>query len=207
MAVRVDSGPVNATDRLETVPREKWHDLMCTRAAFLAVKLSYDCRCLVEFVADAEVMYSELGYASAESMIREGYRLQPEEINIAVEWLKLNPSDEMLPLDQVKQLAAAVVMKDAKPVGKTGRPRKGTSAVPLTKGGNDRLAARIKKKRPDIAAAVERGEYPSMRAAAIAAGIITPPTPLDLLRRAWMKASSQQRIAFLSEIRREREAA
>ena len=32
------------------------------------------------------------------------------------------------------------------------------------------LAARIKRDQPDIAEAVERGEYPSMRQAAIAAG-------------------------------------
>jgi len=64
----------------------------------------------------------------------------------------------------------------------------------------DYLAARIKRDHPNIAAAVERGEYKSMRAAAIAAGIITPPTPLDLLRRAWARSSPEEQAVFRAEI-------
>jgi hypothetical protein len=41
----------------------------------------------------------------------------------------------------------------------------------------------------------ERGDYKSTRAAAIAAGIIKPPAPLDLLRKAWAKASPDERSA------------
>jgi hypothetical protein len=62
------------------------------------------------------------------------------------------------------------------------------------------LAARIKRDRPDIAAAVERGEYKTMRAAAIAAEIIKPPTTLTGLRRLWKKATPSEREAFLKEI-------
>jgi hypothetical protein len=62
------------------------------------------------------------------------------------------------------------------------------------------LAARIKRDRPDIVAGVERGEYKSIRAAAIAAGIVKPPSPLDTLRKAWRKASDAERAAFLAEI-------
>lgn len=53
---------------------------------------------------------------------------------------------------------------------------------------------------PEIAAAVERGEYRSIRQAALAAGIIREPSPLDLLRRDWKKASEEERAAFLEEI-------
>src|SRR5690349_11047492 len=53
--------------------------------------------------------------------------------------------------------------------------------VTLNKRGNQTsyLAARIKRDHPEIAAAVERGEYPSMRKAAIAAGIVKEPSTLD----------------------------
>jgi hypothetical protein len=37
------------------------------------------------------------------------------------------------------------------------------------------------------------GEFSSIRAAAIAAGIVKPPTPLDTLRKAWAKASRDER--------------
>lgn len=40
----------------------------------------------------------------------------------------------------------------------------------------------------------------SARAAAIEAGIITPSTPLDQLRKAWAKASEDERQFFLDEV-------
>jgi hypothetical protein len=52
---------------------------------------------------------------------------------------------------------------------------------------------------PDIAAALGRGEYPSARAAGIAAGFVKVPTPLDELRKAWKKATPQQQETFANE--------
>jgi hypothetical protein len=89
--VTIDSGPLTATTPLRYVPREQWSELMQIRRDFLHVRLSYDCRRLVEFTDDAKLMYSALGFGSVEAMIREGYCLKPEEIAIAVEWLRLNP--------------------------------------------------------------------------------------------------------------------
>src|SRR5882672_4071571 len=98
MAVVIDSGPVSAEDFLRHVPRDKWRELMLARRRFLDVRLSHDCRCLVQFVNDAEAMFEVLGFASAEQMIREGYGLEPKEIDIAVEWLKLNQPCEAVSL-------------------------------------------------------------------------------------------------------------
>jgi hypothetical protein len=58
------------------------------------------------------------------------------------------------------------------------------------------LAARLKRDFPDIAAAVERGEYPSMRKAALAAGIVKPPDPLRQAQRLWEKMLPEERDAF-----------
>jgi hypothetical protein len=70
-------------------------------------------------------------------------------------------------------------------------------------GGNSSayLAARIKRDRPDIAAAVERGEFRSMRAAAIAAGIVKSTSALKMLRRAWNNATPAERATFLDEVK------
>lgn len=97
--VLVNSGPVDATDPLRLVPKEKWPDLMLARRHFAEVKLSYDCRCLVQFCDDAREMYGELGFASADAMISEGYGLRSEEVDLALEWLRLNPPDEPLPFE------------------------------------------------------------------------------------------------------------
>ena len=61
------------------------------------------------------------------------------------------------------------------------------------------LVRRLKRDAPEIAAALARGEYPSARAAAIAAGIVRVPTALGTLRRAWAKASDDEREAFKAE--------
>lgn len=111
-SVKVDSGPVEATDPLRYVPVERWRDLMLARRQFLEVKVSHDCRCLVEFVTDAEQMFRPLGFKSPEAMIRDGYGLEPEEVEIAVRWLELNHPEE------------PVGLPDALLRAKRGRPKK-----------------------------------------------------------------------------------
>lgn len=207
MAVVINSGPVDAENMLRHVPREKWRELMLARRRFCEIKLSYDCRCLVQFVADADVMHSALGYSSAEAMVRDGYGLELKEIAVALEWLRLNPPKEPIPLERVQQLAAAAVMKDATPVGKHGGDRfdefqQGSDRTLVRGETAAYLAARIKKDRPDIAEAVERGEYRSMRAAAIAAGIIKPPTPFESILKFLPKLTDDERAklrALLSQ--------
>ena len=87
----------------------------------------------------------------------------------------------------------------------TGRPPKGTNIVPLTKGGNDRLAARLKRDAPDEWQDYMAGEHKSVRAAALAAGIVKPPDPYKQLCKWWRAASEDERTAFedfIAEFRR-----
>jgi hypothetical protein len=60
------------------------------------------------------------------------------------------------------------------------------------------LVRRLKRDAPEIAEALGRGEYPSARSAAKAAGIIKALTPLDMLKRAWAKASDIDTPATMS---------
>jgi chemotaxis response regulator CheB len=62
------------------------------------------------------------------------------------------------------------------------------------------LVRRLKRDHPQIAQALARGEYRSVRAAAIEAGIVKVPTPLEQLRKDWKKASSEEREIFRQEI-------
>jgi len=72
--------------------------------------------------------------------------------------------------------------------------------ITFTRGTNpEYLAARIARDRPDILERMKAGEYPSVRAAAIEAGIVKVPTALDTLRKAWTKASADERATFLRE--------
>lgn len=60
------------------------------------------------------------------------------------------------------------------------------------------LAARIKRDAPEIAAAVERGEYRSMRAAAKAAGIIREKTRVEKLKTLWNAATPEERAEAIA---------
>lgn len=175
MAVVIDSGPVEAEDLLRHVPREKWRSLMLARRSFLEVKLSYDCRCLVQFVADADQMFQVLGFASARDMIRDGYGLEPEEIDVAVEWLRLNPPKEPLPLDRAAELGrAAQALEGQTPALKAvGQHGKGSDKENVTtfhgNRGSSYAIARLRRDRPDILARVLKGEL-SPHAGMIEAG-------------------------------------
>ena len=66
--------------------------------------------------------------------------------------------------------------------------------------GNDAtyLTARLKRDAPAIAARLQRGEFKSVRAAAIEAGIVIAPSALDSAKRAFLKLSDLDRNEFLS---------
>ncbi len=59
---------------------------------------------------------------------------------------------------------------------------------------------RIKNEHPNVWARHEKGEIKSVRAAAIEAGLIQERTVLMDLRRAWKKASDEERVIFLGEV-------
>ena len=68
-------------------------------------------------------------------------------------------------------------------------------------GGNEAayLLRRLSRIDGNWLARYEAGEFPSVRQAAIAAGIVKVPGGLDRLRAAWKKATKDERLAFLEE--------
>lgn len=63
---------------------------------------------------------------------------------------------------------------------------------------NSYLAARLNRDHPEIAARVKAGEFRSVRAAAIAAGIVRVPTALEVTKKAFAKMSARERQQFRS---------
>src|SRR4051812_47904294 len=62
------------------------------------------------------------------------------------------------------------------------------------------LVARLKRDAPDFARRLAAGEFKSARAAALAAGIISPPSALADLLRLWRRCTPKERAAFIAEI-------
>lgn len=73
----------------------------------------------------------------------------------------------------------------------------GTSSSYLT----DRIATQA----PHVLEGMKAGEYRSVRAAAIAAGIIKVPVPLEKIKKGWAKLSAEDRAAFLEWVQQQEE--
>jgi hypothetical protein len=92
--VTINSGTPEPSFRFQDTPKDKWSLLLIAKRSFLATRLNYDCRCLIQFCEEAELVYNELGFESAEDMIREGYELEPSKVELAVAWLRANGTGE-----------------------------------------------------------------------------------------------------------------
>jgi hypothetical protein len=88
VAVTIETGPVDHEDQMASVPRERWKELLIVRRCYIETRFDYDCRCLVQYVAEAEQFHQELGYESTDRMLEEELGLQPEWCHIALEWLR-----------------------------------------------------------------------------------------------------------------------
>lgn len=64
----------------------------------------------------------------------------------------------------------------------------------------DYLTARLKRDHDDIFQRLASGEFPSVRQAAIAAGIVKVPTVIEQLRKVWAKATEADRRTFMDEV-------
>jgi hypothetical protein len=107
---------------------------------------------------------------------------------------------------ETRQMTLGELTAEVQALGEHGGDRKsegyqGNDSNLDQRGNSSRYhIARLKRDYPDIAEALARGEYPSVRAAAKAAGLVREPTPLATLRRAWQKASPEERQQFRAEV-------
>lgn len=60
------------------------------------------------------------------------------------------------------------------------------------------LVRRLKRDAPKVAEALAQGKYPSARAAAIAAGIVKPPTRAEVIQREFRLASAKEKDAIMA---------
>ena len=84
-----------------------------------------------------------------------------------------------------------------------GRPKPNRGVNHTSKrgtGNREYTIALLQRDAPEFLAAFNRGDFKSIHAAAIAAGIIEPPTQLELLQKAWAKATEAERAAFRATI-------
>jgi len=202
--MKIDTGMVYHEDRLADTPRAQWPALLRERRMYIETQFEYDCRCIVQYLDEANEFYAELGYDSADEMIQQELLIKPEWVRIAVEWL--NQEQRVEPVTKAEVEVA---------LGSHGGDRRSTQAkedqgdIVTLKRGNQAayLQARLRRDAPEVADALERGEHRSVRAAAIAAGIIKPVPTIRLVSDMAAVASKlcqhltlDQRIALIDLI-------
>jgi hypothetical protein len=148
---------------------------------------------LIDFCEEAEVVWNELGFESAADMIRNGYELDPVEIDLAVAWLRHNEPQVAVGIEAIK---AKVQEARAKPLADVGPPTKeekanvGSSNNDTVGNTNDYLLRRLARDAPEMLDKIEAGEL-SVNAAAIQAGIRKKPTPEEVCVKAFDKSQSR----------------
>jgi hypothetical protein len=186
--VNIDSGALSPTYRFADIPKARWKALVREKRNFLATNIKYDCRCLIEFCEEANVVWQELGYESSADMIRNGYELDPQQIELAVSWLKINEPQIAVGLGDI------VPLRDPK----GGRPRKDENLDNIkvsNKGGTDTdyTLRRLARDAPEMLDKIEAGEL-SVNAAAIKAGIRKKPTKAEVCVAAFRKAENRLEV-------------
>jgi hypothetical protein len=175
VAVTVNRGMPRPEAPAASLPKDQWDDLVIVRKLWAQSQLPFDCRMLKLVASDAPVMATELGYGTEEAFLREGLQLDPELVSRVVDWL-----------DQEKPQRAVTLAHVQKQLKSHGGDRKSGKAkehqdyhgnVDQQGNSSEYRIARLKRDAPEIAIALARGEYPSVRAAAMAAGFVTPPPP------------------------------
>ena len=169
--VNINTGDIYHQDKFRDTPRAQWPALLRERRMYIETQFEYDCRCIVQYLDEAEDVYAELGYESADEMIQQELLIKPEWVRIAVTWL--NQEERVEPVTKAEVEAA---------LGSHGGDRRSAQAKQdqpdniSLKYGTDAtyLLRRLRRDAPEVADALDRGEHRSIRAAAIEAGIIKP---------------------------------
>ena len=210
VAVKIRTGEVSASKRGNEVTRDEWPRLLEARREFCSNRFQTDCRALLFYIKDGREN-GFFGYPDEETYCREGLWLEPEAVAFALTYLtarKERLRGHAVSFEEAQRFGREMQVgeaRDAPPIPKKGTigrgrpsirsdnitPNRGTQAAYLLR--------RLARDHPDLLDSYERGEYPSARAAAIAAGIIHPPTRYQVLSRAWEKASEDDRQRFLRD--------
>lgn len=105
--VKVNTGAVSAMDDPESIPVEKWDQLIRARYRYLAINLPSDCRYLLQFIHEAErfkmwekVEHLDMAtgdrrpYKDMNDFICNAFELDPEKVQWAIDgWKMLKPSE------------------------------------------------------------------------------------------------------------------
>lgn len=178
---------ISMDDRLSEVERHNWPHVMEWYRRRCQSTIPNDCRGLLYMIDDAEKV-GWAGYETRDRFIWEGLGIDPEAVGWALRGLLYLQAADPSEMERAQTLDAAAgigrraaeaqilaATVDAAPThgGKRERGEQGAISTLKARGSTHAatLAARLKRDAPDVADRLAAGEFPSVRAACIAAGI------------------------------------
>lgn len=206
-AVSINTGPVDYRDQMKQLERAKWRELFIKRQQYIHTEFEHGCECVIDWLAEAEEFYEELGYSSADEMLEEELQIPPDWVRMAA--AVLEATGENLSKAEVDH---AIELKKHGGDRRSQQARQDQGSDRTLKRGDNAayLKARLQRDHPEIAEALERGEFKSARAAAIEAGIIKPVPTVRLVSdinviaaKLCQHLTSDQRIALAEALLQE----
>ncbi len=183
-AISIDSGPLDEFSKFYERPKSEWPDLLKLRQEIVRDEFQVSCLRIVDFVRDIDEAWEALEYDSAQHMIEEGYGLSYDDVMHVVEYLERERPETVEGFDKTLKKALESGGKDCRQIVEVRELPDKPGPVPgdshncndLDRGNSaDYWASRLKRDASDYFEAWKRGEYRSVRAACIAAGLIDPP--------------------------------
>ena len=166
----IETGPVDYRDQLSRTPKEKWANVFSERRLYIGAEFQHGCRCVIDWLAEAEEFHFELGYESADEMLQEELNIPPDWVRMAV--AVLEAAGENLSKAEVDQ---AIELKSHGGDRRSEQARENQDDnIMLKQQGTSAayIKARLRRDYPEIAEQLEAGEFKSPRQAGIAAGFV-----------------------------------
>lgn len=170
-------------DRDAPVGSRAWSLWAVGETLLLRERLDFDARQLASMLTRLQqhAAHQALGFASLDALCAAKLRLDAEQI-------------EAVLTAKRGQTLGQVLRPVGRPKAGDGKDRIST----ITTRDTTYLAARLRRDHPD--AVFDEAVRGSVRRAAIVAGIVKVPSGLDRLRRAWDRASEQERQEFCRDV-------
>jgi hypothetical protein len=178
-AVSVNTGIPRPDKSAFEVSPDQLKPLAMARRRWAEIDLPSDCRLMKQVSEEAPVFAEAMGFDSAEAFLTEYLGLDLDLVQRVVGWLDQEEPAEPVTLEQVLRSHGG----DRRSV----EAREAAMEQPVNHsliygtGNADYIRARLHRDHPEVAAALDRGEYRSARAAAIEAGIIKPVPTIRLV--------------------------
>lgn len=169
-SVSINTGPVDYRDQMSQLDRVKWRELFIKRQQYIHTEFEHGCECVIEWLAEAEEFYDELGYESADEMLERELEIPPDWVRMAA--AVLEATGENLSKAEIDH---AIELKSHGGDRRSEQAKEEQGSVTTLKDpgrGVDYIKARLRRDHPEIAEQLEAGEFKSARQAGIAAGFV-----------------------------------